>query len=99
LESALCNISTDDPDERVECTLSKFAGDNKLERSANSPESRRVLPRDLDRLDQWAEPNCMSFNNKCWVMHFGHNNPMHCYRLGAEWLTSYMEEKNLGGVS
>ena len=61
LESALCNISTDDPDERVECTLSKFAGDNKLGRSANSPESRRVLPRDLDRLDRWAEANEMKF--------------------------------------
>ncbi|PKU26961.1 rna-directed dna polymerase from mobile element jockey- hypothetical protein [Limosa lapponica baueri] len=96
LGPVLFNVFVGDMESRIECTLSKFADDTKLCGAVDKLEGRDAIQRDLERLERLAHAYLMKFHQaKCKVLHLGHDNPRHKYRLGGEWLESSPEEKDL----
>ena len=83
------NIFISDPNEGIECTVSKFADDTKLGIVADAPDGCAAIQQDLYRLVSWAERNLkISNKSKRRVLYLGRNNCMQQYKLGADLLES-----------
>ncbi|KAF7236378.1 Heterogeneous nuclear ribonucleoprotein M [Varanus komodoensis] len=93
----LFNLFINDMEEGVNSLLIKLADDTKTGAVATTEEQVLWIQKDLDRLWKWAGDNRVAFNvDKCKVLHLGHRNRCHKYRLGDKWLESSTFERDLG---
>ena len=75
----------------------KFADDTKLFCKVGSDINCPKLRADLRKLYNWSEGWQMLFNlDKCKIMHFEYNNPIHIFLLGGHILETVDEEQDLG---
>ena len=75
----------------------KFADDTKVAQRIRTQEDAAQLQTALDQLTGWADKWGMAFNvTKCKVMHVGHGNPRHSYKMHGTQLEETKEERDLG---
>ncbi|KAJ7421646.1 rna-directed dna polymerase from mobile element jockey-like [Willisornis vidua] len=55
--------------DRIQCALSKFAGDNKLSGTADPTEGQDAIQRNLAKVEKWTYENLMNLNkSRCKVL-------------------------------
>ena len=56
-----------------------------------------TLQFDLDRVVEWSHANGLDLNpDKCFAMHFGHNNPRYSYTIKSKTVATKNEHQDLG---
>ena len=81
----------------INSTIKIFADDAKIYRAMKSQSDVDVLQGDLNQLTNWSRKWLLELNEqKCKVMHFGHQNASQAYWLNNATLESTREEKDLG---
>lgn len=87
LELLLFNVFLRDMDSGIKCTFSNLASDMELRDAAKMLEGRGAIQRDLDKPDKWVHVNLIEFS-KVKVLHLGHDNLKHNYRLDGALIES-----------
>lgn len=76
LGQMLFNTFVNHTHERNECTLSRFAGDTKLNGVVATSEWWDANQTDLDKLEKWVPGNLMRFKKiRCKMLHLGLDSP------------------------
>jgi len=58
--------------------------------------NRAVIQKDLDKLDEWSDRSFLKFSKgKCFILRLEQHRPMQQHRLGTDWLSGSLAEKNL----
>jgi len=95
----LFNILAGDTKSVIECTLRKFAGDNKLCGAVDTVKGRVAIQGDLDRLERRAHVNLMKFSKaKSQGPVHGLGQSQAQIQGGREWIENIPQE-GLGGAS
>ena len=77
----------------------KFADDTKIGNKVTTQADARNLQTCLNRLVNWAETWCMSFNtDKCKVLHVGRNNTRTSYSMNDTPLAETEQERDIGVI-
>ena len=90
-------VYINDLDDHIVNAVFKFADDSKSVNSVGCDQDYDVAQKDLNALAAWSNDWQMPFNaDKCTVMHLGHKNPEHVYKINNVPVTSTEAEKDLG---
>ena len=85
--------------EGLQCTVSKFADDTKIQKIVNTPQEQEQMQQVIDSLVKWCSDWGMSWNaKKCSVMHYGTSNPHHQYKMDGIDLASVTSERDIGVI-
>jgi len=81
----LPSIFINDIDSGIECTLSNFADNTRLNGAVDLHKGKHAIQRHFNRRKDWARVNSMKFKKaKGEVLHLGQGNHQHQFRLGDE---------------